>query len=325
MSNLLRFTALAGFLALMAAALSAEAAQRTFVSTAGSDANTAANCSRPSPCRGFTAALTVTDAGGEIIVLDSGGYGAVAIAQSVSIIAPEGVYAGISVFSGSGASIATAGVNVILRGLTFNGLGGASGVNMSDGAGLVVDRCHFRNFTDGVYFAAAGKLRVLDSIFNANGYGIQARGGTAMIARSSFFENSYGAYVAATAGETVVAVEKSVASGSTASGFYVSAASGATARLMVTESSITGNVNGVFAYALSGSTVSTTVSNSTLSYNSNALRVDGGAVMVVSGNTVTRNNMGLSNFSSTLKSAGNNAVEENLGNTSGTITSFVTM
>ncbi len=296
--------------------------QRTFVSTAGSDANTAANCSRTSPCRGFSAALTVTDAGGEIIVLDSGGYGAVAVAQSVSIIAPEGVYAGVSVFSGSGVSIATAGVNVILRGLTFNGLGGSYGVNMSDGSGLVVDRCHFRNFTDGVYFTAAGKLRVLDSIFNGNGYGIEARGGTTTVTRSSFFENSYGAYVAATAGETIVDVEKSLVSGSTSSGFYVSAGSGATARLMVTETTITRNVNGVFAYALSGGTVSTTVSKSALSHNTNALRVDGGAVMVVSGNTVTRNSMGMVNFSSTLKSAGNNSVEENLGNTSGTITPF---
>lgn len=307
---------------LLLAAAPVWGAQRTFVSTAGSDANTAANCSRTSPCRGFAAALTVTDAGGEIIVLDSGGYGAVAIAQSASIIAPEGVYAGISVFSGSGVSIATAGVNVILQGLTFNGLGGSSGVNMSDGSSLVVDRCRFRNFTDGIYYSAAGKLRVLDSIFNGNGYGVEARGGATTITRSSFFENSYGAYVAATAGETIVDVEKSLVSGSTTSGFYVSAGSGATARLMVTETTITRNVNGVFAYALSGGTVSTTVSKSALSHNTNALRVDGGAVMVVSGNTVTRNSMGMVNFSSTLKSAGNNSVEENLGNTSGTITPF---
>ena len=46
--------------------------------------------------------FTVTDSGGEIVVLSSGGYGPVLINKSVSIIAPEGIYAGISVFSGSG-------------------------------------------------------------------------------------------------------------------------------------------------------------------------------------------------------------------------------
>ena len=62
-----------------ALAFSANAAQRTFVATSGSDANTASNCSNTAPCRGFSAALTVTDSGGEIIVLSSGGYGAVTI------------------------------------------------------------------------------------------------------------------------------------------------------------------------------------------------------------------------------------------------------
>jgi hypothetical protein len=47
-------------------------AQRTFVSTSGNDANTAANCSLASPCRSFGSALSVTVADGEIVVLDSG-------------------------------------------------------------------------------------------------------------------------------------------------------------------------------------------------------------------------------------------------------------
>jgi hypothetical protein len=77
------------------------AAQRAFVASYGTDVNTAANCSLASPCRGFAAAATVTDANGEIIVLDSAGYGPVTITKSISIIAPAGVYAGITVFSGA--------------------------------------------------------------------------------------------------------------------------------------------------------------------------------------------------------------------------------
>ena len=78
------------------------AAQRTFVASTGLDANP---CSIGAPCRSFGAAISHTDSDGEIIVLDSAGYGPVTIIQSVSIIAPPGVYAGISVFSGDGVTI----------------------------------------------------------------------------------------------------------------------------------------------------------------------------------------------------------------------------
>ena len=52
-------------------------AQRTFVSTSGNDANTGANCSLVAPCRSFASAMSVTATDGEIVVLDSGGYGPV--------------------------------------------------------------------------------------------------------------------------------------------------------------------------------------------------------------------------------------------------------
>ena len=63
-------------------------AQRTFVASYGIDTHP---CSRTQPCRSFGTALAQTNASGEIIVLDSAGYGTVTITKSVSIIAPEGV------------------------------------------------------------------------------------------------------------------------------------------------------------------------------------------------------------------------------------------
>ena len=117
----------------LAAAMSGPAAgvlpQRTFVSGGGSDANTASGCSLVSPCRGFGAALTVTRPGGEIIVLDSAGYGTVSIAQAVAIVSPPGVYAGISVQSGDGITVTAGGNDTVrLAGLTITGLGGNNGV-----------------------------------------------------------------------------------------------------------------------------------------------------------------------------------------------------
>src|ERR1700731_870308 len=101
-----------------------QAAGRTFVSTAGADTNTSVNCGPTAPCRTFSAALSVTASGGEIIVLNSGGYGPpFSIAQSVSITAPDGVYAGVTVGTGVGITIATAGVSVALKGVSINGTG----------------------------------------------------------------------------------------------------------------------------------------------------------------------------------------------------------
>src|SRR5215468_5945869 len=62
--------------------------QRAFVSTGGNDANP---CSLAAPCRGFAAAVTAVAASGEVIVLDSGGYGPVVINKPVDITAPPGV------------------------------------------------------------------------------------------------------------------------------------------------------------------------------------------------------------------------------------------
>src|SRR4029453_9954756 len=107
-------------------------AQRTFVRSDGLDANA---CTILQPCRSFAAALAKTSADGEIIVLDSAGYGPVTIGQSVSIIAPPGVYAGITVFSGDGIVInGNVNAKAVLRGLTVNGQGGNIGVRLQQGA-----------------------------------------------------------------------------------------------------------------------------------------------------------------------------------------------
>src|SRR5215469_8886866 len=76
------------------ASVSQAQVQRTFVSGSGSDGNP---CSRTSPCRTFTQALSVTNPGGEVIALDSAGYGAFIVTQAVTIQAPNGVYAGVTV------------------------------------------------------------------------------------------------------------------------------------------------------------------------------------------------------------------------------------
>jgi parallel beta helix pectate lyase-like protein len=169
MSTLLRISA---FFVSLIFALPVLAAPRTFVASTGVDTNP---CSLVAPCRSFARALTVTDANGEIIVLDSAGYGRVTIDRSVSIVAPPGIYAGISVFSGTnGVDINTAGVKVVLRGLTINGQGGVDGIRFVQGAELHVESCVISNMSfRGLNDTAPGsQLFVRDTIVRDN-----ARGG----------------------------------------------------------------------------------------------------------------------------------------------------
>jgi hypothetical protein len=147
------------------------ATQRTFVSTQGIDNPT---CSLVAPCRTFTAAITATIAGGEVIVIDSGGYGSVTITQSVSINAPTGIYAGISVSSGDGVLVNGTGIGVVLRGLSINNVGtGASGIVISDAARVTIERCAISGFTSGLQSSGRTEINVTDSLFLANLTGVE--------------------------------------------------------------------------------------------------------------------------------------------------------
>src|SRR5580698_8100383 len=106
-------------------------AVRTFVSPTGVDS---AACSLTAPCRTFAAAYAATDAGGEIAVLGTAGYGTLTINKAISIVNGGGFEAGVSVPSGgTGITInALANDAVSLRGLTIDGAGvGANGVQFN--------------------------------------------------------------------------------------------------------------------------------------------------------------------------------------------------
>src|SRR5262249_47987292 len=119
---------------------------RTFVSGHGSDSNP---CTLAAPCRSFAGALTQTNAGGEIAVLDTAGYGAVTITKAVSIVNEEGVEAGITVTSGDGITINAGASDVVnLRGLTIVGAGGNNGITLNTGANLNVQNCVIRGFSN---------------------------------------------------------------------------------------------------------------------------------------------------------------------------------
>ena len=94
-------------------------ANRVFVSArSGNNANSCDNIT--TPCQTFAGAVAPAQPDGEVIVLDSGGYGPVTITQGVTIEAPAGVTAFIHPPSGDAITVNAGSATVTLRGLTLN-------------------------------------------------------------------------------------------------------------------------------------------------------------------------------------------------------------
>jgi hypothetical protein len=123
-------------------------ASRTWVSGVGDDANP---CSRTAPCKTFAGAISKTAAGGEINVLDPGGFGAVTITKSMTI-SSIGFEAGVLVTGTNGIVIsAGANDNVTLIGLDIFSIGTApltdnSGIKFLSGNTLTVENCTITGF-----------------------------------------------------------------------------------------------------------------------------------------------------------------------------------
>jgi hypothetical protein len=149
---------------------------RTFVSAAsGNDAN---NCDRLTPCRTFQAAHDKTNPDGEIMVLDPGGYGAVTITKSISIVNDGVGEASILVSSGATGITVSGGAAayVNLRGLTVQGIGfgGGTGLRFSSGFALTITKCVFRKHTSsGIFFTpqvgGTSSLSIFDTLLADNG------------------------------------------------------------------------------------------------------------------------------------------------------------
>jgi hypothetical protein len=160
--NQIRLILAVMIVSLSCVALAQAQSNRTWVSGVGSDANTATNCPRTAPCATFSAALGVTNAGGEINVLDPGSFGSVTITKSVTIDA-GGMFAGISATGGAAAVVINAASTdkVVLRGLTLDGIGrsGSVGITVPPGSqvgSLYVEGCTIQSFAGS---ATAGGIR----------------------------------------------------------------------------------------------------------------------------------------------------------------------
>jgi hypothetical protein len=268
-----------------AAAPAQAQATRTWVSGVGDDANP---CSRTAPCKTFAGAISKTAAGGEISVLDPGGFGAVTITKSISIINDYSGEAGI-LASGTNGITVNAGASdiVILRGLVIDGAPpgtpGLNGIRFLNGAALHVQKCLIKNFTGaapngaGILFAPSGTAELyVDDTFIANtgtaggGGGIFIQPTGAGVARVSIDNvrsenNTHGirADSTTTTGSITANIYRSTAAGNTGSGVLAQSAvaAGTPINMMISNSGLLVNNNGLNAI---GSGVTVRIGNSTI-------------------------------------------------------------
>ena len=191
----------------LGASIASAQATRTWVSGVGDDVNP---CSRTAPCKTFAGAISKTAAGGEISVLDPGGFGGVTITKSITI-SGVGFNSSILATVGSSGILINAGPNdiVTLRDLQINGAGtGNFGIRMLAGAGLVVDKVNVFGFDTGIE-NNAGNTTVYDSfISNNRSFGVNGKGGSITVEGSMITNNSVA--VQATGGGIVRLSDNSV-------------------------------------------------------------------------------------------------------------------
>jgi hypothetical protein len=237
---------------------------RSFVSPIGIDTNA---CTLAAPCRTFAVALTNTNAGGEIAVLGTAGYGVLTIDKAISIVNPGGFEAGIAVpLGGTGITInAGPSDNVTLRGLTIEGGGlGAVGIQFNSGQSLTIEDCVVRNMSGsypqgtGIKFvpsAGTSSLSVSNSVTSNNAsHGIVVYPSGPALARAvvdhvQANSNAFGLFVGgdtlSTGGLVLVTVADSVVASNINVGVYTRGSAQKEGRVVLFRSLVANNAFGV--------------------------------------------------------------------------------
>jgi Right handed beta helix region len=264
--------------AVMSAAIctTAQAQSRVFVSGLGDDLNP---CTRTAPCRNFQRGHDVVAEGGEVVALDSAGYGTLTITKSVTI-SGEGVHAALTAqgLDGVGVQINTADVIVRLRYLNILGLntsGFGRGISYFDGAALHVEHCTVSGFNiGGLVMETPGHLYVSNSFFRNNDAGIIIGVG------AGTGDGPFGQ----------ITIEHTLLEENDNAGFFAFGG-----KTTIRQSRMTGNSTGL---SVSNVGVHVTLDDCLSSHNGTGIRCDNFAFVRVANSTITNNNVGLNSSES---------------------------
>jgi hypothetical protein len=291
-------------------------ANRTWVSGQGDDANP---CSRTAPCKTFAGAISKTAAGGEISVLDPGGFGALTITKAITIDGGGGQVASVLVAGTNGIVVqAPATATVTLRNIRINGLigtptGGLNGIQFLSGAVLHIENCTIFGFTQNginINLSAASPVGVFvtDTVVSNSVGGIAVRNTSASnvffsMQRTTLAQNGgFGLKIdgGGGAGAILSAVSDSLISGN-GTGVSVVGGPSINTDIQITRSSVANNVTtGLLADGSAGT--ATILSSETLiSGNGTGLSsVGGGKLLTYKNNMVNGNVTGDGAFTGTI-------------------------
>lgn len=299
--NKFRFTlkmlAIATFMFAVASMAQAQAT-RTWVSGVGDDVNP---CSRTAPCKTFAGAISKTASGGEISVLDPGGFGTVNITKSLTIDGSDGAgFGSILASSTNGVIVNAAGIIVTIRNLSINGgtptSPGLNGVRFIQGSKVLVEGCQIFNFTTTGANQGAG----IDVALGATG-------GLMWVKDSTIYNNTRGIRATTTSGSVGVIVENTTIQSNSQDGIKLESGGFAT----VKDSTLAANATGVNVTGGGNSGVNLlncmVVGNSItgLNANNNSSRIGG--------STFIGNGVGISQAAAnTVKTFGDNNIADTI-------------
>jgi len=276
-------------------------ATRTWVSGVGDDANP---CSRTAPCKTWAGAISKTASPGEIDALDPGGFGAVTITKSISLVG-----------AGTNASTLSSGVQgivvsaqptdvVTIRNLSITGAGvtlGTNGINFISGGTLNIENCDISEYSGvGILIgpsSGTSKVTVINSSLRTIGGGAIHANPSGTGAVNMTVSNTvmrFSLYGLRADGSSKVAIYNSVANSNTNNGFV---ASGSTAEITIDGGSSALNGTG-------------------------GINVDTSAKARFSNMQIYGNGTGLLNAGGSLISFGNNRVAGNGTDVSGVVTTI---
>lgn len=280
-------------------------ATRTWVSGVGDDANP---CSRTAPCKTFAGAISKTAAGGEISVLDPGGFGALNITKSITLNG-AGTLASI-LFSGTNGIIVNgAGIIVNIVDISLNGgtptSPGVNGIRIIQAARVSVSGCDIFNWSDsGIKDerTTAGTLtvkntRIHDSIGAATRVGIRMSASVAT-ANSLLCD---GCQIFGNINNSSVGV------------FLSNSATGTIIR-----SSLHANVRGVETATSAQATVAETL----ISGNNVGIQAGAGTTVRISNAVITNNTTNGLVINGVIESYDNNSISGNSGNNGAGLTTI---
>jgi hypothetical protein len=168
-------------LALLALALPASAsaqATRTWVSGVGDDVNP---CSRTAPCKTFAGAISKTAAGGIIMAMDDGGFGALTITKPITV---DGGHHSAGMLASGGINAINININPATQPANFVNNGHVVLKNLSiEGNTSIPSAGGFTPGLNGVRITAAKSVKIINSdimFFSRNGVSVEPDAGAAL-------------------------------------------------------------------------------------------------------------------------------------------------